>query len=182
MDRLEIRRRNLLRPGEEVRPGGKPLDADLIGDVEKAAAEVGWSDSSADVYPRAAEAVPRGRHRRGRGVSVGLLAAGAEPVSMATVRMGPDGSVTVLVGTTELGQGARTVMAQIAAGVLNSPVSKVCPPLSRSRRPVGGAPGGEPRRGRGASGHGQDELRPGNREPRRGSATTGCRCCCSRWR
>jgi CO/xanthine dehydrogenase Mo-binding subunit len=125
MDRLEIRRRNLLRPGEEVRPGGKPLDADLIGDVEKAAAEVGWSDSSADVYPRAPEAVPRGRYRRGRGVSVGLLAAGAQPVSMATVRMGPDGSVTVLVGTTELGQGARTVMAQIAAGVLNSPVSKV---------------------------------------------------------
>jgi CO/xanthine dehydrogenase Mo-binding subunit len=125
MDRLEIRRRNLLRPGEEVRPGGKPLDADLIGDVEKAAAEVGWSDGSADVYPRALEAVSRGRYRRGRGVSVGLLAAGAQPVSMATVRMGPDGSVTVLVGTTELGQGARTVMAQIAAGVLDSPVSKV---------------------------------------------------------
>ena len=125
MDRLEIRRRNLLRPGEEVRPGGKPLDADLIGDVEKAAAEVGWSGSSADVYPRAPGAVPPGRYRRGRGVSVGLLAAGAQPVSMATVRMGPDGSVTVLVGTTELGQGARTVMAQIAAGVLNSPVSKV---------------------------------------------------------
>jgi CO/xanthine dehydrogenase Mo-binding subunit len=125
MDRLEIRRRNLLLPGEEVRPGGKPLDADLIGDVEKAAAEVGWSDTSADTYPRAPQAVPRGRYRRGRGVSVGLLAAGAQPVSMATVRMGPDGSVTVLVGTTELGQGARTVMAQIAAGVLNSPVSKV---------------------------------------------------------
>ena len=44
MDRLEIRRRNLLRPGEEVRPGGKPLDADLIGDVEKAAAAIGWAD------------------------------------------------------------------------------------------------------------------------------------------
>jgi CO/xanthine dehydrogenase Mo-binding subunit len=125
MDRLEIRRRNLLRPGEEVRPGGKPLDADLIGDVEKAAAEVGWSDTSPDAYPRAPGAGQRGRYRRGRGVSVGLLAAGAQPVSMATVRMGPDGSATVLVGTTELGQGARTVMAQIAAGVLNSPVSKV---------------------------------------------------------
>ena len=44
MDRLEIRRRNLLRPGEEVRPGGKPLDADLIGDVEKAAAAIGWPE------------------------------------------------------------------------------------------------------------------------------------------
>ena len=56
---------------------------------------------------------------------MGLLAAGAHPVSMATVRMGPDGSVTVLVGTTELGQGARTVMAQIAAGVLKAPMNKV---------------------------------------------------------
>jgi CO/xanthine dehydrogenase Mo-binding subunit len=129
MDRLEIRRRNLLRPGEEVRPGGKPLDADLIGDVEKAAAGVGWPEGSGDDSPAASAGstgvVPRGRYRRGRGVSVGLLAAGAHPVSMATVRMGPDGSVTVLVGTTEVGQGARTVMAQIAAGVLNSPVSKV---------------------------------------------------------
>jgi CO/xanthine dehydrogenase Mo-binding subunit len=117
MDRLEIRRQNLLRPGEEVRPGGKPLDADLIGDVEKAAAAVGWSE------PPARSALKN--KRRGRGVSVGLLAAGAHPVSMATVRMGPDGSVTVLNGTTELGQGARTVMAQIAAGVLHAPVGQV---------------------------------------------------------
>jgi CO/xanthine dehydrogenase Mo-binding subunit len=129
MDRLEIRRSNLLRPGEEVRPGGKPLDADLIGDVRKAAAGVGWPERSGDDSPAGSGGspgvVPGGRYRRGRGVSVGLLAAGAQPVSMATVRMGPDGSVTVLNGTTELGQGARTVMAQIAAGVLKSPVSEV---------------------------------------------------------
>jgi CO/xanthine dehydrogenase Mo-binding subunit len=111
LDRLDIRRRNLLRPGEEVRPGGKPLDADLVGDVEKAAAAIGWH------RPRAAG--------RGRGVSVGLLAAGAHPVSTATVRMGADGGVTVLVGTTEAGQGARTVMAQIAAEVLGAPMDRV---------------------------------------------------------
>jgi CO/xanthine dehydrogenase Mo-binding subunit len=119
IDRLEIRRQNLLRPGEEVRPGGKPLDADLIGDVEKAAAAIGWP------APPAPAAPTHPTKRRGRGVSVGLLAAGAHPVSMATVRMGPDGSVTVLSGTTELGQGARTVMAQIAAGVLRAPVGQV---------------------------------------------------------
>lgn len=111
IDPLDIRRANLLRRGEEVRPGGKPLDADLIGDMEKAAAAVGWGG------PR-----PPGR---GRGVSVGLLAAGAHPVSMATVRLGADGGVTVLVGTTEVGQGARTVMAQIAAEVLNAPLDRV---------------------------------------------------------
>jgi CO/xanthine dehydrogenase Mo-binding subunit len=117
MDRLEIRRVNLLRPGEEVRPGGKPLDADLVGDIERAAAGIRW-----DKPPPARRSATR---LHGRGVSVGLLAAGAHPVSMATVRMGPDGAVTVLVGTTELGQGARTVMAQIAAGVLRSPLEKV---------------------------------------------------------
>ena len=111
LDRLDIRRRNLLRPGEEVRPGGKPLDADLVGDVEKAAAAIGWHQ------PRTTG--------RGRGVSVGLLAAGAHPVSTATVRLGADGGVTVLVGTTEAGQGARTVMAQIAAEVLGAPIDRV---------------------------------------------------------
>jgi CO/xanthine dehydrogenase Mo-binding subunit len=111
MDRLDIRRLNLLRPGEEVRPAGKPLDADLVGDVEKAAAGIGWGG------PRAAGI--------GRGIAVGLLAAGAHPVSTATVRMDSDGGVTVLVGTTEVGQGARTVMAQIAAEVLRAPVDRV---------------------------------------------------------
>ncbi|HEU5391543.1 MAG TPA: molybdopterin cofactor-binding domain-containing protein, partial [Streptosporangiaceae bacterium] len=125
LDRLQIRRRNLLRPGEEVRPGGKPLDADLIGDVEKAAAAIGWPTLSTPTDHTKNEAPTHPTKRRGRGVSVGLLAAGAHPVSMATVRMGPDGSVTVLGGTTEMGQGARTVMAQIAAGVLRAPVGKV---------------------------------------------------------
>ncbi len=104
LDPIEIRRLNLLRPGEQVRPGGKPLDADLIGDVEKVADALGWTrDRAADT---------------GRGVAVGLLAAGAHPVSSAVVRMEADGSVAVLVGSTELGQGQRTAFAQIAGEVL----------------------------------------------------------------
>jgi CO/xanthine dehydrogenase Mo-binding subunit len=103
VDPLELRRRCLLTPGEPVRPDGtgKPLDADLVGDLSKAAEAVGWDE-------------PR-RPWVGRGVSVGLLAAGAHPVSRASVRLSADGSVDVYVGTTELGQGPRTVMAQIAA-------------------------------------------------------------------
>lgn len=103
LDPLELRRRSLVVRGEPVRPdgSGKPLDADLVGDVERAAAAVGWDE-------------PR-RPWLGRGVSVGLLAAGAHPVSRASVRLCSDGSADVYVGTTELGQGPRTVMAQIAA-------------------------------------------------------------------
>jgi len=101
LDPLEVRRTNLATPGEEVRAGGKPLDADLVGDVEKVAAAVGWGEAKPPLV--------------GRGVSVGLLAAGAHPVSSAICRLEADGSVVVLVGTTEVGQGPRTAFAQIAA-------------------------------------------------------------------
>jgi CO/xanthine dehydrogenase Mo-binding subunit len=101
LDPLEVRRVNLLTPGEEARAGGKPLDADLVGDVEKVAEAVGWGEPKAPLV--------------GRGVSVGLLAAGAHPVSSAICRLEADGRVVVLVGTTELGQGPRTAFAQIAA-------------------------------------------------------------------
>jgi len=113
IDPLEMRRRNLLRPGEPVRPdgSGKPLDADLVGDVERAAAAVGWGEPQVPGV--------------GRGMSVGLLAAGAHPVSRASVRMRVDGSVEVSVGTTEMGQGPRTVMAQIAAEELGMSSDRV---------------------------------------------------------
>jgi CO/xanthine dehydrogenase Mo-binding subunit len=111
MDPLDLRRANLCAPGEELRAGGKPLDADLVGDVERAAAAVGWGEPK--------------EPNVGRGVSVGLLAAGAHPVSTAVVRVEADGRVVVLVGTTEVGQGARTVLAQIAAEEVGVPVEIV---------------------------------------------------------
>jgi len=111
VDALEMRRRNLARPGEVVREGGKPLDADLIGDIEKAAAALGWDTPT-----------PSGH---GRGLSVGLLAAGAHPVSSAVVRLEADGEAIVLVGSTEMGQGQRTAFAQIAAETLSMSTERV---------------------------------------------------------
>jgi len=100
-DPLTFRQRNLLRPGEDVRPGGKPLDADLVGDVTKVAAAIGWGAPKPPLV--------------GRGVGVGLLAAGAHPVSTAAIRLQADGTAVLLVSTSELGQGARTVFTQIVA-------------------------------------------------------------------
>jgi len=111
VDPVELRRQNLLTPGEEVRTGGKPLDADLVGDVEKVAEGVGWDEPKPPLV--------------GRGVSVGLLAAGAHPVSSAVCRLEADGGVVVLVGTTEMGQGPRTAFAQIAAEELGIDAQRV---------------------------------------------------------
>ncbi len=111
LDPLDVRRQNLCLPGEEIRAGGKPLDADLVGDVEKVAASVGWDEPRPPLV--------------GRGVSVGLLAAGAHPVSSAICRLEADGRVIVLVGTTEMGQGPRTAFAQIAAEELRIETERV---------------------------------------------------------
>jgi CO/xanthine dehydrogenase Mo-binding subunit len=111
LDGLQIREKNLLTPGEYVRPGGKPLDADLIGDIQKVAQSLDWDSPKPENV--------------GRGLSVGLLAAGAHPVSTAFCRMEADGTVTVYGSSTDMGQGVRTVYTQIMAEELALPVDRI---------------------------------------------------------
>lgn len=111
IDRLEIRLRNLAGPGEEFMPGGKPADGDWGISLRRAAEEVRWS-----------EPLPSGR---GRGVAVGIKASATTGASYAIVRLHVDGSATVLSGTSDMGQGARTVLAQIAGQELGVDVLRV---------------------------------------------------------
>jgi CO/xanthine dehydrogenase Mo-binding subunit len=101
IDPADIRRRNLVRPGEEILPGKRGIDADLLADLELVV-----------------ESLERDRvDKPGYGVGFGCSAsdAGAYPISTAQVRIQVDGSVIVLSGSTEMGQGSRSVLAQIAA-------------------------------------------------------------------
>jgi CO/xanthine dehydrogenase Mo-binding subunit len=112
LDPIAIRMENLARIGDQVKANaGKPLDADLVGDLQLVVDALD-----------AAGPTPAGR---GRGVSVGLITAGAHPASSAVIKLGADGRAAVFVGTTEIGQGARTVLAQIAAEVLELPLECV---------------------------------------------------------
>lgn len=110
IDPVELRLRNLVPAGGEVLPGRRPLDADLASDLDLLAESLGWPHAPS-----------------GGGIGFGLSAsdAGAYPVSTAMVRIQADGSAVVLTGATELGQGSRTVMAQIAAEELGLPLEKV---------------------------------------------------------
>lgn len=110
-DPVELRRQNLLAHGEEFAPGDTPIDGKFEESLSRAAEAIGWTQTlAAD---------------RGRGVAMMLKASIAPSVSEAIVRLHADGSVTVLASTVELGQGARTVMAQIAAEVLAVPLGRV---------------------------------------------------------
>ena len=101
LDGLEIRRMNLARFGEEVVPGDVPADGEWRQSLERAAEMIGWDRPPAE--------------GRGRGIAVAIKAGATTGLSQATVRLLFDGSVIVYAGTSDMGQGARTIFAQIAA-------------------------------------------------------------------
>jgi CO/xanthine dehydrogenase Mo-binding subunit len=101
IDAVEIRRRNLPAKGEAFNPNDTPADGEWSDALAKAAAGIAWNT------PLAAN--------RGRGISLGLKSSSTASRSVAIVRLHFDGSASVLCGTSDMGQGARTVMMQIAS-------------------------------------------------------------------
>ncbi len=78
----------------------------------RGAAATAWPSGSA---ARAELPPARGRRARGRGLAVTAKGTVTPSTSTATLRLNADGSLSVIAGTTEIGQGARTSLAQIAA-------------------------------------------------------------------
>jgi CO/xanthine dehydrogenase Mo-binding subunit len=107
-DPLEFRLRNLLCRGEELKKGATPVDADLREGTKLAAARINWQGAPKNLG-------------YGCGLAIGVSDSEAMPVSVALVRLLADGSVVLIAGTTEVGQGARTVLSQIVAQELDVP-------------------------------------------------------------
>ncbi|HEV8641414.1 MAG TPA: molybdopterin cofactor-binding domain-containing protein [Methylomirabilota bacterium] len=112
IDPLALRRKNLLKRGEEYVAGDTPMDGDMAEGLEQTARAVGWSAPLA-----------RGR---GRGLACAMKdGGGTHTVSTAVVRINADGSVALLAGSVEVGQGARTALAQVVAETLGVPFETV---------------------------------------------------------
>ena len=111
IDPVEIRKLNLVGPGGTILPGKRGLDADLAKDLTMVAEAIGWEEPD--------------KAYTGTGIGVAASDAGAYPVSTAQVRILFDGSVLVMTGATEMGQGSRTVLAQIAAQELGVDISAI---------------------------------------------------------
>jgi CO/xanthine dehydrogenase Mo-binding subunit len=111
IDPLELRLRNLARRGEAFIPFDTPADGDWQQAVRRAAELIHWAEPK----------VPG----RGRGIAIGIKSGPTTGLSYATVRLLTDGSVIVFAGTSDMGQGARTVFAQIAGQELGAPLESV---------------------------------------------------------
>lgn len=130
MDPLELRRRNYADHDQEKgrRYSGKHLDRCY----DEGARRFGWKAASP---PSRGDRTRDGsRLRRGRGMASISWGAGGGPPAYATVRVNPDGTVDVLTGTQDLGTGARTVLAQIAAEELGARVEDVRTVLGDTER------------------------------------------------
>jgi CO/xanthine dehydrogenase Mo-binding subunit len=103
LDPLDLRLKNLLKKGDLYTAGDTPVDCDLEEGLLKVADAIGWREKSA-------------QPNRAKGISCCIKdAGGTYKVAGATVKMSSDGSVVLLTGTVEIGQGPRTALSQVVA-------------------------------------------------------------------
>jgi len=124
IDPVELRRRNLIKVGHQ-----DPLTKNVVRSfgipecITKGLELIKWDEK------RKAHQGQTGRTRRGLGMACFSYASGTHPVALelagARLVMAQDGSVTLQVGATEIGQGSDTVFAQITAEVLGLPMDMV---------------------------------------------------------
>jgi xanthine dehydrogenase molybdenum-binding subunit len=124
LDPVEFRRRNLIREGFQ-----DPLTKNVVRTfgipecIAKGLELIEWDRRKRE------NRVQSGPIRRGVGMALFSYASGTHPVGLelagARLVMAQDGSVTLQVGATEIGQGSDTALAQMVAETLGTPVDMV---------------------------------------------------------
>ena len=141
LDPLELRRKNYANQDQEK--NRKYSSKNLDRCYDEGAERFGWlahrrAQRGAENAPPSHHALSTAggepRYRRGRGCASITWPAGGGPPAYATVRLNPDGTVDVLTGSQDLGTGARTVLAQIAAEALGVNIADVRTVLGDTER------------------------------------------------
>ncbi|MEW6661094.1 MAG: xanthine dehydrogenase family protein molybdopterin-binding subunit [Bacillota bacterium] len=113
LDPVEIRLINAARDGTTTATGEVLKDIGLAECIKSAAKKIGWDEPKKPLT--------------GKGIAC-MVKAPAMPgnaASSAVIKLNEDGSANLLITATEIGQGAETVLAQIAAHELGLPVDRV---------------------------------------------------------
>ena len=123
LDALDLRRRNHIQPSQlpYATPSGSTYDSgDFPALLERALADADWNGYAA----RAAESQSRGRVR-GRGVGQYLEVTAPNSPEMGGIRFEADGTVTIVTGTLDYGQGHAAPFAQVLAASLGVPFAAI---------------------------------------------------------
>ena len=128
IDRVEFRRRNLIAADEMPYALARvaPLDAESATDSGDYRATL---DRCLEEFDWAGKAALQGRLIDGRyhGLGIGCYfeGGGSGPRENVRLELETDGSVSVYVGSSSVGQGVETVFAQIAADALELPMARI---------------------------------------------------------
>jgi xanthine dehydrogenase YagR molybdenum-binding subunit len=134
LDPVEFRIRN----EPEVHPeSGLPFSSrNLVACLREGARRFGWDQRNT---------TPRARHDRGwlvgTGVASSIYPSPRLPGNAATVRVGPDGRYSVLIGAADIGTGTWTTLTQIAADALGVTVHDVELQIGDTALPVASSAG-----------------------------------------
>jgi len=123
LDRVEMRRRNHIQPEQipYTTPAGTIYDSgDFPTVLDKALAAADWDGYAA----RAKASRARGK-LRGRGVGQYLEVTAPPSSEMGGIRFGEDGTVTIVTGTLDYGQGHASAFAQVLCDRLGVPFDAV---------------------------------------------------------
>jgi carbon-monoxide dehydrogenase large subunit len=122
-DRVELRRRNMVRPAQMpyANPVGAVYDSgEYETNMDRAMAMADW-----DGFPaRKAAAAKRGL-LLGRGLANYVESSIGAPRERAEIDVSPDGRVRVVIGTQPSGQGHETSFAQVVSDLLSVPFESV---------------------------------------------------------
>ena len=106
LDPVEIRRRNILYNGETDASGTPASSIGVKECLEEAVRWIDWGSSLAS---------GTGPWKRGRGIAIGSKPTTPGSTSVVIVKVWQDGTIEVRHSATEMGQGIKTALAQIAA-------------------------------------------------------------------
>jgi carbon-monoxide dehydrogenase large subunit len=124
IDRIELRRRNLVTPADLPMVNGSELpfkkDIDFPANMNAALAQADWQGFE----KRAAESKARGR-LRGIGLANYVETPTGAVVERTDITINADGTATLVIGVGPSGQGHETVFAQVLADKLGIPFDKI---------------------------------------------------------
>lgn len=130
IDRVQMRRRNLLTDAQMPYPLVPVLPNDGFGDTACDSGDYRVTfDRCLDAFRWKEKEALAGRLIEGRyhGIAIGCFieGGGSGPRENAAATLDADGAILIRVGSSAIGQGVETVMAQIAADELEVPIERI---------------------------------------------------------
>ncbi len=119
IDPLELRLRNHADTDQVL---GRSYSSKFLREAYTLGAQaIGWKSRE----PTPSEPPKEGTKRRGIGLGTQIWGGAGSPPAYAELRLNPDGTAEVRIGTQDIGTGTKTALTQIAAEVLTLPLDQI---------------------------------------------------------